>query len=328
MNRPKRTGAAKVDYKDPKINRKDRDGYARASDLTLLNCLVAVGNWPRDRVDLALRKHNNDKEMATEWLLEHDYRAQTGHHASTDNQSEDEEVEMETETETEEVESTESESVADSISTQVVVSGPTKQSIVGSTAGFKTDVEDGPPPLADFKGRVVQPTKQSLAIAGHAKQPTKTFISMETEEVESTESDERSCAMSVRTNEQLMKQPPPPPVAMLKTEDRMNMSSLSQPTEERRWILYEGKEDLRLGPSVGVPCLPSSTCLSSSTNVSTSTIDLDAIRKDVAIAVSSYNLLLFRFNYHQYYSLLLLFIIRFIMSYHDSAICMLINLSP
>ena len=40
--------------------------------------LIAVGNWPRDKVDLALRRHNNDKEKATKWLLEQqDYRAQT-----------------------------------------------------------------------------------------------------------------------------------------------------------------------------------------------------------------------------------------------------------
>ena len=42
-------------------------------------------------------------------------------------------------------------------------SHPAKQShqaaaIVGSTAGFKTDGgEDGPPPLADFDGNVIQP---------------------------------------------------------------------------------------------------------------------------------------------------------------------------
>ena len=77
MDRPRR-GTTEVNYKDPRINQKDRDGYARTSNPTHLDDLIAVGNWPRDKVDLALRRHNNDKEKATKWLLEQqDYRAQT-----------------------------------------------------------------------------------------------------------------------------------------------------------------------------------------------------------------------------------------------------------
>ena len=129
----------------------------------------------------------------------------------------------------------------------------TKQSIVGSTAGFKTDDEDGPPPLADFKGRVVQPMKTSTAgfpplaskpppkndrdaaaerrrehavhprphqatIAGHAAQPASLDAIAGGDRNARKEASRARKAKRKRSADGSTKQPPPQPAAGLKTE--------------------------------------------------------------------------------------------------------------
>ena len=192
-SRPKRQRLAEGVYALPSQNRKERNGYDKAADPTLLNSLIALGwsrnkvdhalrmhnndeekakvwlirnglitlGWSRNKVDHALCMHNNDEEKAKVWLIEQDFHEQTetedvdvesAEELNNDDDAKDElnddadakdtEDDDDDAEDMEDVESTESELVADSISTQVVVSGGVvsdeNQTLLNDILSFQT----------------------------------------------------------------------------------------------------------------------------------------------------------------------------------------------
>ena len=95
------------------------------------------------------------------------------------------------------------------------------------------------------------------------------------------------------------------------------MSSNKQ-AEEMRWVIYDPKQ-LYIGQGCGVSCLPSSTdedVVSSA--MSRSSVDVSAIKKNVATTVSSRcHFILVVIIDQSVYSFLLVFIHSFIRSFHN-----------